>query len=192
MNQILIGLHGLARTGKDTAANYLAAHFDLIAYAFAYPLKVALMQMFNLSSAHLNGELKEAPLLGIGKSPRELMQLLGTEWGRQMVHPELWLLLARQHLDNMIELRDGHAPGFVISDVRYENEAQWVRDLGGVVVHIQRPDAQAVASHSSESGVAVHDNDFVIHNDEDLAHLYKQLDRLMGLLIRRQAMRNAA
>ncbi len=192
MKQLLIGLHGLARTGKDTTAQYLVAHFDLIAYAFAYPLKAALEQMFHLTTAHLDGELKEVPLPGIGKSPRELMQLLGTEWGRQTVHPQLWLLLARQHLDHMLELRDGHIPGFVISDVRFENEAQWIRDQGGVVVHIHRPDAQAVAGHSSERGIGIHDNDFVVRNDAGLQHLYEQLDRLMLILLRRQAMRNAA
>ncbi|MDT4823276.1 hypothetical protein FQZ97_564970 [compost metagenome] len=60
------------------------------------------------------------------------------------------------------------------------------------MVHIHRPEAQAVTAHSSESGIGIHDNDFVVRNDEDLQHLYKQLDRLMMILMRRQAMRNAA
>lgn len=179
MNQLLIGLHGLARTGKDTAARYLVAHYQLLAYAFANPLKDGLMLMFQLTDAHLNGDLKEQPLPGIGKSPRELMQLLGTEWGRQMVHPELWLKLARLHLDNMLELQDGHIPGFVISDVRFDNEAQWIRDQGGTVVHLVRSSAPGVNPHSSESGIAIQDNDQVIHNDADLQNLYAQLDHLI-------------
>ncbi|MDP3848602.1 MAG: deoxynucleotide monophosphate kinase [Pseudomonas sp.] len=192
MKQILIGLHGLARTGKDTAANYLVAHYLLAVYAFASPLKTALQQMFNLTAEQLNGALKETPLPIIGKSPRELMQLLGTEWGRHSVHNDLWLLLARQNMDNMLELQDGYLPGFVISDVRFENEATWIRAQGGTVLHLLRPDAAAVNPHISEAGVAIHDNDLVIHNDADLQHLYTQLDHLMLILSRRQALRSAA
>ncbi|MHA6478933.1 deoxynucleotide monophosphate kinase family protein [Stutzerimonas sp. KH-1] len=192
MKQLIIGLHGLARTGKDTAARYLAAHYALLSYAFAEPLKAAIMQMFNLTAEHIEGALKEEPLPGIGKSPRQLMQLLGTDWGRDMVHRELWLLLAEQNLNHMASLHQDPITGFILRDVRFENEADWVRSKGGVIVHIHRPEAQAVASHASESGIGVHDNDFVIHNDEDLPHLYKQLDRLMGVLIRRQSLRSAA
>lgn len=192
MKQILIGLHGLARTGKDTAANYLAHHYAFMAYAFAMPLKTALQLMFSLTEEQLNGALKEVPLANIGKSPRELMQLLGTEWGRHLVHNDLWLLLARQQIDNVLSMNNEWIQGFVISDVRFENEAKWLRDQGGVVVHLQRPDAVAVNPHVSEAGVAVHDNDFVIHNDADLHHLYTQLDHLMVILTRRQALRSAA
>jgi hypothetical protein len=192
MKQILIGLHGLARTGKDTAANYLAAQYAFMAYAFAAPLKTALQLMFNLTEEQLNGALKEVPLANIGKSPRELMQLLGTEWGRHLVHSDLWLLLARQHLDDALEFNNEWLQGFVISDVRIENEATWIRNQGGTVLHLLRPDAAPVNPHITEAGVAIHDNDFVIQNDADLQHLYAQLDHLMLILMRRQALRSAA
>jgi hypothetical protein len=192
MKQILIGLHGLARTGKDTAANYLASQYAFMAYAFAAPLKTALQLMFNLTEEQLNGALKEVPLANIGKSPRELMQLLGTEWGRHLVHNDLWLLLARQQLDDALEFNNEWLQGFVINDVRFENEATWIRNQGGTVLHLLRPDAAPVNPHVSEAGVAIHDNDFVVHNDADLPHLYAQLDHLMLILMRRQALRSAA
>ena len=192
MKQLVIGLHGLARTGKDTAARYLAAHYALLSYAFAEPLKAAIMQMFNLTAEHIEGALKEEPLPGIGKSPRQLMQLLGTDWGRDMVHRELWLLLAEQNLQHMAAATQEPITGFVLRDVRFENEADWVRSKGGVIVHIHRPAAQQVNRHTSESGIAIHDNDFVVHNDAGLPYLYKQLDTLMLALERRQALRNVA
>jgi hypothetical protein len=192
MKQILIGLHGLARTGKDTAANYLASQYAFMAYAFAAPLKTALQLMFNLTEEQLNGALKEVPLANIGKSPRELMQLLGTEWGRHLVHNDLWLLLARQQLDDALEFNNQWLQGFVINDVRFENEATWIRAQGGTVLHLLRPDAAPVNPHVSEAGVAIHDNDFVIQNDADLQHLYAQLDHVMLILMRRQALRSAA
>lgn len=182
MNQLLIGLHGPARSGKDTAAHYLAAHYQFLLYAFALPLKTALQLMFNLTNEQMEGALKEQPLEWLGKSPRELMQTLGTEWGRNQVNPRLWLLLAEQHLANMADMSQDWCNGFVISDVRFENEAQWVRERGGVVVHLRRPDAATVNPHVSESGIAVHDNDIVLHNDNDLPYLHAQLDHLITTL----------
>lgn len=181
MSQLLIGLHGPARSGKDTAARYLAAQYQLLVYAFALPLKTALQLMFNLTAEQLDGALKEQPLLWLGKSPRELMQTLGTEWGRDKVHRELWLLLAEQNLANLAQTQEWHA-GFVISDVRFENEARWLRERGGVVVHLRRPDATAVNPHVSESGIEVHDHDLMLHNDGDLQHLHAQLDHLITTL----------
>ncbi len=190
MNQIIIGLHGRARTGKDTVARYLATHLMLLSYAFAEPLKQALAGLFHLTQAHLEGDLKEAPLPSIGKSPRELMQLLGTEWGRNLIHPELWLLLAEQNLQLLCEHhQDMH--GVVIRDVRFENEADWLRSKGGVIVHLMRPDADAVAAHSSEQGLAWDPNDLVIRNDGSLAELYDKLDALITQLHHRALQRAA-
>ncbi|WP_445177068.1 deoxynucleotide monophosphate kinase family protein, partial [Pseudomonas aeruginosa] len=53
MKPFLIGLTGRARSGKDTAANYLAAQFGLLVYALASPLKLALLDMLNLPGSAL-------------------------------------------------------------------------------------------------------------------------------------------
>lgn len=192
MNTLLIGLHGLARTGKDTVARYLAAHYALLSYAFADPLKQSLAHMFNLSGAQLEGAAKEQPIEWLGKSPRQLMQLLGTEWGRHMVHPELWLLLAEQNIGNQLSIDQARYSGVVVRDVRFENEANWLRQRGGSVVHILRPEAPSVASHSSEGGLVIHDNDFVLRNEGSLHELYEQAAQLMLILQARQRLRNAA
>lgn len=174
MSTLLIGLTGAAGSGKTTAALYLARWQDFIHYAFAQPLKAMLAEGLNLSAAQLEGAEKEAPLPWLGKSPRELLQTLGSEWGREMVHRELWLRVAQQNLDNLAECYP-QAPGIVISDVRYEDEAAFVRERGGVLVHILRPDAAPVRGHTSEAGVAIADNDLTIHNDGDLAGFRQQV-----------------
>lgn len=192
MKPLLIGLHGRARTGKDTAARYLAAQWCLYSYAFADPIKAAIAQLFNLTQEHIEGNLKEVLLPGIGKSPRQLMQLLGTEWGREQVHPELWLLLAAQNIAYQQEVDQSHYNGVVIRDVRFENEADWIRRQGGHVVQILRPDAHSVSAHSSESGIAIHDNDFVVHNEGTVEDFQRQLGRMMVILQRVHATRPAA
>lgn len=174
MSTLLIGLAGAARSGKTTAAAELAAHFGFIDYAFAQPLKAMLAEGLNLSVAQLEGAEKEAPLPWLGKSPRELLQTLGSEWGRGLVHRELWLRVARQNLDNLAECHQ-QALGIVISDVRYEDEAAFVRQRGGVLVHILRPDAPPVRAHATEAGLAIGDDDLVIHNDGDLAEFRQRV-----------------
>lgn len=181
MKPFLIGLTGRARSGKDTAANYLAAQFGLLVYALASPLKLALLDMLNLPGSALEGPAKEQPLPWLGKSPRELMQLLGTEWGRNLVHPQLWLMLADMNLSNHLEAMP-QAQGFVISDVRFDNEADWIRAKGGAVVHLHRQDAAEVAAHSSESGITPGAHDLFITNDGSLNDLYQTLDEVMALL----------
>lgn len=177
MSQILIGLAGKARVGKDTVARYLAAHLSLISYAFADPIKQALAMMLSLTPAQLEGSEKETPLPWLGKSPRELMQLLGTEWGRQLVHPQLWLLLAERNLQQLAEHHQAMR-GVVIRDVRFDNEAHWVRSKGGVILHITRADAQAVAAHPSESGITPRPGDITLRNDGTLDDLYDKLSAL--------------
>ncbi len=115
------------------------------------------------------------------------MQLLGTEWGRHMISANLWVDLAEQNLDCLSAVFDG-VPGFVVSDVRFENEADFIRKRGGTVIHLYRPDAAEVNPHISEAGVSVHPDDFVLTNDSGLQELYGALDelyraiRLRGLL----------
>ncbi|MCQ9422700.1 deoxynucleotide monophosphate kinase [Pseudomonas sp. LJDD11] len=185
MKQILIGLTGFARTGKSTAASHLATEHSFETYAFMTPLKEGIAAMFNLSIEDIEGPGKEQPIDWLGRSPRQLMQLLGTEWGRDMISASIWLDLAEQNLGNLAELHP-EAPGFVISDVRFENEADFVRKRGGLIVHVQRPDTSAVNPHVSELGVAVQPCDVVINNDADLADLFTQLDRLIAA-VRAQA-----
>ncbi|WP_095080317.1 deoxynucleotide monophosphate kinase [Pseudomonas sp. Irchel s3h17] len=184
MKQLLIGLAGRARTGKTTAANHLANVHGFQTYAFADPLREGLMNIFNLSPCDFDDDRKEQPIGWLGRSARELMQSMGTEWGRNMVHPELWLLLAEQNLEFLGQAQDT-ATGFVISDLRFENEADFVRKRGGIVIHVLRPDATEVNPHASEMGIGIQDNDLVLHNEGALDDLFGQLDEFFDALTAR-------
>lgn len=182
--QLLIGLAGRARTGKTTAAKHLANTHDLVTYAFADPLREGLMHVFNLSPCDFDDERKELTIDWLGRSPRELMQSMGTDWGRHQVHPELWLLLAEQNLEFLGQTND-NARGFVISDLRFENEADFVRKRGGIVIHLLRADAAEVNPHISETGIGIQDNDLVLHNDGAIEDLTGQLDEIFEALCAR-------
>lgn len=142
----VIGLHGRARAGKDTVANFILSHRGGYLYSFADPIRAMLVPLgINMSDPYWQAR-KEDVIPALGVSPRRLMQTLGTEWGRQIINPDLWLILAKQRLLNF-------GPGMVIADVRFENEASWVRSQGGRVIHIERPNNVAVEAHASEAGI---------------------------------------
>jgi len=163
---ILIGLTGPAGCGKDTFAKGMPAFHR---YALAGPIKRGISEMFSLSEEFwTDRKLKEAPLPWLGKSPRQLAQTLGTEWGREMVDPDLWLKLMQQR---WAMVSTSPCPWMVVTDVRFDNEALTILEMGGEVWSIERPDLPPVAGHSSEKGVRAGLLTGVIHNTKDIAGL---------------------
>ncbi|CAH0154181.1 deoxynucleotide monophosphate kinase [Pseudomonas mediterranea] len=175
MKPILIGLAGLARSGKSTAADHLVRNHLLEHYAFADPLRSGLMEIFNLDPDDFEGTKKELPVDWLGRSPRELMQSMGTEWARQLVHPDVWVKIAEQNL-NYLQNTLSSVVGFVVSDVRFENEAEFIRQRGGTILHIVRPDAPSVNPHVSEAGIQHQRGDITVYNSRSIESLRRQLD----------------
>ena len=94
----------------------------------------------------LDREWKENTLPGFDVSPRELAQTLGTEWARDTVDPDFWVkLMWYRVVDGGCEHER-----VVISDVRFPNEATWIRDHGGYVLDVTRDLDAKVVAHSSE------------------------------------------
>lgn len=185
MKPILIGLTGRARSGKSTAAEHLVGTYMLEHYAFADPLRDGLMAIFNLDPSDFEGDRKEQPLAWLDRSPRQLMQSMGTEWARNTVHPDVWVKLAEQNLDYMTKAL-GAVLGFVVSDVRFENEAELIRRRGGTIVHISRADAQAVNPHVSEAGVAGNKDDLLMLNNGTVEEFLRSLDEVFLMIRERQ------
>lgn len=135
----LIGLAGNAGSGKTTGAGILCDQ-GFARARFAGPLKAMLWGLLNAAGRDtetinrmLEGDLKETPcgLLG-GRTPRQAMQTLGTEWGRDMIAPDLWTRITMQGV--RVALRSGGR--VVIDDVRFASEAAAIRSEGGVIWHV--------------------------------------------------------
>lgn len=173
----VIGFTGPARSGKDTAAIHFLKQKNYVKYSFAYPIKEMLRVGFGLTESELEGNNKEEPLsrLDLDKSPRQLMQTMGTDWGRDMIDTNLWLKLAQR---NWELLRD-NGKSMIIPDVRFENEAEFVRK-NGVLVHIYRPDCVKVNAHSSESGVVFREDDLEIINDGTIQEFKQKIIDVLG------------
>ena len=113
---MLIGLSGPMYSGKTTAAKMLCQHLDADIIPFAKPLKDIARVM------GWNGE-KDA-------KGRRLLQLLGTECGRECISPSIWV-------DKWLAAAQASKRKFVISDdCRFVNEAELIKSLGGMVIRI--------------------------------------------------------
>lgn len=188
MNPLLLGVYGKARSGKDTAADYLSEKLQLRKYAFAEPLKQMLKSAFG---DHFHEGDRERICKEAGISYRQLMQLLGTEWGRNQVNPDLWVNLVASQWEvtktyfPLSQLKNTvctHYSGMVLSDVRFDSEAQWIKSQGGVIIEITRPELEepvGIQGHASESGINPAFTDITVINNQDLPYLYTTLDSVV-------------
>lgn len=181
----LIGLTGLAGTGKDSAALYLCQEYGFVQAAFADPIRSMVLQF--LEEAGLDHawvterRLKEQPIQGLQVSARALMQTLGTEVGRAL-HRDLWVrhLALRLGLDGQAGSTPVH-DRIVISDVRFGNESAWLRARGGRLVRLHRDTAAGVRPHASELQVLDLVPDVDLWNNGPTLHgLHALLDGAMA------------
>jgi len=173
----LIGIAGKAGSGKDTAGAHLVEHHGFEQYAFANPIRAMLAALGAFPASDLiDRDTKEVVIGWLGKSPRQMAQTLGTEWGRELVHPQLWVLMAQRRW----EAAQAAGEDLVITDVRFENEVLWVKAQGGKVIALERSGAAAVSAHASEqfdiSAVA----DVVISNNGTIDELKSGVDNALA------------
>ncbi len=157
-----IGVSGPATAGKSTLAADLVNAATFVPIKFADPLKAMLAAFYRCLHVDerviwqkLEGRLKfvACPYL-MGRTPRHAMQTLGTLWGREAMHSEIWVEAWKRRASMPVN-------PVVADDVRFENEARAVRAVGGVVVEISRPGVDYARDHASEQGVRA---DHVVEN----------------------------
>jgi hypothetical protein len=178
MRPRLIGFCGRAGAGKTFAATHLVSNCGYTRVRYAEPLK-AMMRALGLTEAETDGGAKERPcaLLG-GQTPRRAMQTLGTEWGRDLIAPDLWVRAWGRCADRIL---DGGG-AVVVDDVRFADEASAIWSRGGVLIHVERPGSGSAtgSSHVSERGGFPYD--FGMVNTGEVAAFRAMLDALPARL----------
>lgn len=170
MKKILIGLTGPARCGKDTAAGFLIEQgFNRV--SFADPLRDAVSAILREPGSALFGDAtKDTPIRPWWPkhvTPRLLLQAIGTQGVRNYVDPRFWIWLAEEKYDASL------AP-VVVTDVRFLEEAEWVREKGGQIWRIlrnTRAEITGIANHASEAGLPMHPDDVLISNNDSIEQL---------------------
>ena len=179
-NARVIGLCGHSGSGKSVVADYLVSQYGFVRIKLASPLK-NMLRAIGLSEREIEGDLKETPCdLLCGKTPRHAMITLGTEWGRDMIGPNLWTNTWARKASKLLE------QGFhvVCDDVRFPNEVDAVRALGGAVIRIERLGLSAIAHVSEVQNFAV---DWTIPNIGTIGELRRRVDEVLALASERAA-----
>jgi hypothetical protein len=206
---LIVGLVGLIGAGKGTVADLLVERHNFIKESFANSVKDAVSAIFGWDRALLEGDTPESRAwreqkddfwsekLGREMSPRLALQLMGTEAGRDVFHPDLWVHTVLRRCEN--------APwnNYVIADVRFPNEIKAIREAGGIVIRVKRGDepewynvALKVNKKNNYYGMAeqypnVHfsewawigsDIDAEIANNSTLEDLTEKVDSLVNLV----------
>lgn len=175
---LLIGLHGKARSGKDTFARSLMGFQPFVRMAFADPLKTAVSGLFNIPQQRAFSDDKDQLLEYWGLTLRDVLQRFGTEAMRDNFGADFWI---NRWESEYHDLKKNFS--VVITDVRFPNEASRIRSLGGVIVHIRRDGAGlegSAGSHISEQVLPFERDDFVINNNGSLDDLVNQAAELLS------------
>jgi hypothetical protein len=173
---MIVGLLGFIGSGKGTAGDILK-DMGFTPISFAKGVKDVAAEMFGWPRHLLEGdtqhsrEWREKPdefwsyEFGREFTPRYALQLLGTEVGRDVFHPDFWIIKLKNYIDNNPE------QNYVITDVRFQNEIEFVNRFGGVLIEVKRgitPHWYTVAerANNGDTKAVKFMNDLGIHESE--------------------------
>ena len=155
----VIGICGLIGSGKGTVADHLVKN-DYKKISFADKLKDGVSTIFSWDRAMLEGDTKESRAwreqpdafwtneLGKDITPRLVLQLFGTDCMRNGFDDSIWVNLVKK------EILENPDQNYVIPDVRFPNEIDVVKNLGGQVWQVRRgnlPDWWATAINVNQN-----------------------------------------
>ena len=174
----LIGLVGAAGSGKDTVADSLK-DYGWEKFAFAKTLKDMCIEFLGLSyddAYTQEGKMKFNEFWGM--TNREILQKVGTDAFRNGFHKDTWVKIAELKIQNL--LNEGKK--IIVTDCRFDNEAELIEKLGGIVMKVQRNNydtnlTSSEMTHASEKGV---DNKYitnVINNNSSIEALKEEVFR---------------
>lgn len=198
----VIGITGQKQSGKDTLAKEIKRkRSNYLQYAFAQPLKEAAKMMFGWTDEELEFN-KESTDSFWGISPRQVLQYLGTEVGRKgfpstfkhfndVTGENIWINRFQRFLSNTETpiLLDSNAPNVVVSDIRFLNELNAVKNLNeyddyfAVVVGIHRTGYNG-DNHASETEIpkCIEQADYVFQNDYGLDEVRSFVTELLEII----------
>jgi hypothetical protein len=200
MSNLLIGVGGFAQAGKDAFADFLVSDHGFHKEYMSRALETALLRLdpwiLNVEDNWKYGtyptevpdklitysRLHEAVGYDYSKNNRDVrlfLQRLGTEIGRDMCDPDVWVRWAFRIVDAIL---DNHGSA-VITGIRFCNELTAVKQRGGLLVWIERPGVGPVNGHVSDNELSSADFDVTILNNGTLDDLRQDVASLLRLRV---------
>lgn len=184
----IIGITGRKFSGKDTTGGYFVERHGFERLAFADPLKNAAHEIFGFNNDQLYGNEKEIIDQYWKITPRQALQFIGTDLFRNHIcellpdmGKDIWVYVLKRKITN--ELKKNPAAKFVITDVRFPNELQAIKELGGITIKIKRTSVSNNDEHESEILIDGLITDFVLQNDGTKEDLFDQLSKKLDSMI---------
>ena len=160
----------------DIIANYLV-NKGYIKLSFGSAVKDIVSIITGWSRDFVEGTNEERHLRETLKHPdynktcRELMQFIGTDLFRNQLDDNIWVNIIKNKIES------NKMNKYVIADVRFDNEAEMIKSLGGYIIQITR-DTQIKSDHISENGIS-YEPDLIIKNNGSLNDLYDNINQLL-------------
>lgn len=206
---MIIGIVGFIGSGKGTVGAHLVKNHDFVATSFAKTLKDATAAVFNWPRDLLEGDTPESrewrertdpwwsKKFGRPITPRWVLQYIGTDVMRMHFNSNIWIWSVEKQI-----IESGN--NIVITDVRFQNEINLIKDLGGKIIWVRKeklPDwyelarlandtksLEAPAANDEIVKMGIHPSewawvgcevDYTIYNDGTLDDLYRSVDRCL-------------
>lgn len=147
----IIAFTGPKGIGKTFTASHLLVGANVPQPAeimsFAGPLKK--MAAAILPTVAFTPEGKEITDYGLcGKTPRFIMQTLGTDWGRKLIGDDIWTEAMK------FAIHESDSESIIIDDLRFDNEAELVKSMGGIVIALSGRGVEYTGEHESEKPIS--------------------------------------
>lgn len=176
----LLGLNGKMGVGKSEALKTLneISEAKVVNVKFAQPIYDIQEYIYNrIQAAYSRPEtfIKD----------RKLLQWIGTEWGRNSISSNLWVDLWAAEVKRNLDL------GYLVvcDDVRFDNEAEVIKNLGGKILQItstrtdERIDTRSgLTNHASEAGIGNKYVDMLVENNSSLIDYKNSLAYAFGMM----------
>jgi hypothetical protein len=201
---MIIGLSGYAKSGKDTVAEIIQElqpdKWEV--KKFSGKLKQIASILTGIPAFKFEDQHFKSSMLGEEwwknygdfyhqTTVRDFLQVLGTDAIRNGLHSNAWVnaLMVDYHEDEREERIDNYIKkvsppcSWIVTDVRFPNEAEAIKDRGGVIIRIDRPGVEPVNAHPSETALDNWDFDYRIANASDLVALKQTVEVLLNKII---------
>ena len=184
---MLIGITGKKTSGKSTCASHLCRSHGFTQIAFADVVKTICARIFDIPEELFHGSEEDknketwvkwssfSEDISKGRegvlTNRELLQTIGTDVFRSK-YEDVWVDAALRKISK------NKKTNYVISDVRFDNEAQRIRDNGGLILRVNRS-SEIEDNHASEKGISDELVDLDLNNDSTLEVLKESLTSIL-------------
>lgn len=178
----LLGLTGAMGSGKTTATRIISEHTNqpIVTLKLAQPL-------YDLQDLIYKAIEPIYPKPKDFIKDRKLLQLLGTDWGRNTIDPDLWVKLWKLRLAEYADKK----VIVIVDDVRFDNEAQVIKDLGGKIIKIVSnrqngtiDNGTGIKNHATEQGISKSLLDAEVPNSgtlEEFEQVLKYANQYLGV-----------